>query len=358
MSAFGPAMSVANALLYEGYALYPYRASSLKNRRRFDFGCLFPAPWCDATDQGDASSFRAECLVRARSDATVAIALRFLQLVQRDGWHEAFEREAHVRVSLRAGTTERAAIAFAPIRGDIAASVERIDEDTARIAVVVRNDAACAACPRDEALTRALVSTHALFHVESGRFVSLLEPPPELADAAAKCTNTGVWPVLIGPRDDLLLASPIILYDHPRVADESPGDLFDASEIDEILTLRVLTLTDDEKRAARALDARTRALLERTEALDPASLSKLHGALREAPPARGTRVVLRPRARADVFDLALAGRTATIVGTEVDAEGRAYATVAIDDDPGRDFAEAGLPGHRFFFYMNEIERLP
>jgi len=97
--------------------------------------------------------------------------------------------------------------------------------------------------------------------------------------------------VLIGEAGahDLLLSSPIILYDYPQIAPESPGDLFDGAEIDEILTLRILTLTDDEKAELRQGDAQARALLERTEALGPAELRSLHGGIRQLRPGGGRR---------------------------------------------------------------------
>ncbi|MGH9319741.1 MAG: hypothetical protein ACRD21_28560 [Vicinamibacteria bacterium] len=78
-----------------------------------------------------------------------------------------------------------------------------------------------------------------------------------------------------------MLSSPIILYDYPRVAPESPSDLFDASEIDELLTLSILALTDEEKREMSATDPKARRLLERTSSLTPLELRKLHGAFRD-----------------------------------------------------------------------------
>jgi hypothetical protein len=72
---------------------------------------------------------------------------------------------------------------------------------------------------------------------------------------------------------------------------------------------------------------------------------------------RGDRVRLRPAARADVLDLALRGKTAAIESIEQDLEGRVYFAVSVDDDPGRDFGAAGLPGHRFFFGPDEVEPL-
>jgi hydrogenase maturation protease len=143
---------------------------------------------------------------------------------------------------------------------------------------------------RDDALLRSLVSTHTILVVRGGEFISLLDPPEVWREAAAACRNVGTWPVLVGEEGDhdTMLSSPIILYDYPQVAPESPGDLFDATEIDEILTLRILTLTDEEKRAAAAVDGRVRELLVRTETLAREELLGLHGTV------RGLRPLPRP----------------------------------------------------------------
>jgi hydrogenase maturation protease len=135
-----------------------------------------------------------------------------------------------------------------------------------------------------------LVSTHAVLGVQNGEFLSLLEPPTEMQSFAVQCQNLGVWPVLVGDQGqrDTLLASPIILYDYPQIAPESAGDLFDGTEIDEILSLRILTLTDDEKREIRQSDERAREILERTEAMPAEQFMKLHGALRSLRPLKET----------------------------------------------------------------------
>ena len=83
-----------------------------------------------------------------------------------------------------------------------------------------------------------------------------------------------------------MLSAPIILSDYPQIAPESPGDLFDGTEIDEILTLRIMTLTDAEKQAMIAVDDRV-AVLERTEALAPEQLMRLHGTIRNLRPVLG-----------------------------------------------------------------------
>jgi hydrogenase maturation protease len=171
-----------------------------------------------------------------------------------------------------------------PLDGVVSIRAREVDCGVFRISARVENQTPFdgVAVDRDGALLRSLVSTHVLLGVERGALVSLFDPPDEWRDAAAECRNVGVWPVLVGEDGDrdTMLASPIILYDYPRIAPESPGDLFDGTEIDEILTLRILTLTDQEKRQAVVLDDKARALLARTEALAREQLLGLHGTVR------------------------------------------------------------------------------
>lgn len=315
---------VAAAVLYEGYLLYPYRPSSVKNRQRWTFGGLYPPAYAAAQLGADSAEMRVECVV-AGPAPRVDVRVRFLRLQERSvwkttgaglepaaelvvggrairGWQEAAEAEAAaadlgvaelverphtLRIALPAGRDEEAVPGGAIVRERRA--VEAAIEISARpagagfvLTVRVANETPFAGGTRDDALARALVSTHVILHARGGEFVSLLDPPAEWAGAAAGCRNAGAFPVLVGePGDrDTLLASPIILYDYPQIAPESPGDLFDATEIDEILTLRILTLTDAERREMIAADDRGRALLERTDALDGEQLMRLHGTLR------------------------------------------------------------------------------
>ena len=136
---------------------------------------------------------------------------------------------------------------------------------------------------REVAMSTSFLSTHKVLRCSNAEFVSLMDPPEELRGFAASCKNIGTWPVLAAEskgQSDVLLSSPIILYDYPEISPESAGELFDGTEIDEILALRILTMTDEEKREMRSVDDRTRAILERTESLPPGHFMKLHGAMR------------------------------------------------------------------------------
>jgi hypothetical protein len=331
-------------------------------------------------------------------------------------WEEAIEREVEappLAVGNLAGTPARIDFAFPgnthldPIRmeggritavwvrtalsieGTIGISAESVATDVWRLTVRVENLTPLPAAEREnreQAQRRALASTHTIFAVRDGAFVSLLDPPDDLREAAAQCDNQGTWPVLAGEEGttDNLLSSPIILYDYPQIAPESPGDLFDSTEIDEILILRILAMTDDEKREMAAGDERARALLERTEALTPAELCKLHGVMRNprataaaprdpwaareanSPPAAhatnaarlnvGDRVRLQPKAGGDIMDIALKDKVAIVEAIETDFEDRVHVAVTLIDDPGRDLGLGRYPGHRFFFSPDEVER--
>jgi hypothetical protein len=441
---------IVRAVLYEGYMLYPYRASSVKNRQRWTFGSVYPRVWADWSGS-DASMMQTECVIEGGDDACVTVRPRFLHLIERDvreldepawawmgadewpsrpvvslevggrrfdAWQEAGEQSVEVPMlalgelcaaGLRLPFSLQGSRAVEPlmeadgrvrgtlvrtraaIDGRVECCAERLGERTFRLTVRIVNVTPVSEprhLNRDAAASFALLSCHAVLAVEGAGFVSSIDPPDPLAEAVGACRNIGLWPVLVGSGEqrDTMLAAPIILYDYPQVAPESAGDLFDATEIDEILTLRILTMTDAEKREMSAGDERSRALLERTEKLSAQDLQRLHGALHEvragvaeedddaAPWAEfdakprlacihvggvalqvGSRVVLHPHARADIFDLALRDQIATIESIERDFEDHVHVAVTVDCDPGRDFGLARMPGHRFFFAPDEIE---
>jgi hypothetical protein len=182
-----------------------------------------------------------------------------------------------------------------------------------------------------------MLSTHTMLSVQDGAFVSLLDPPEGYREAALACHNVGTWPVLAGREGErqLMLSSPIILYDYPQIAPESAGDFFDSTEIDEMLTLRVLTLSDDEKQELRNAGDRGRDILERTETLPSEQFGKMHGAIRNLRKAarlefrEGDRVRLRPRKKADIFDIALDGKIAIVESVERDFEDRIHLAVTV-----------------------------
>jgi len=340
---------IAKAVLYEGYMLYPYRPSSVKNQQRWNFGVLCPQSYSEAQKGSEAWTMQTECLVEADSLTTLEIRVRFLQLVARSvgeltkpisespagetpefhlvarlevagrvyqAWQEAVEREvifpvcrveSPVDAPLSQSFTFPASKQFEYLRegeGPITGMIirdqsalhgmldvrsERLRDGFFKISVRISNRTPFAAAhqaSREDALLSSLVSAHTILGVQHGKFVSLLAPPEEATDFAATCKNEGTWPVLVGEEGqcDTLLSSPIILYDYPQIAPESAGDLFDGTEIDEILSLRIMTLTDEEKREMSQSDERARQMLERTETMPVEQLMKLHGVLRNVRP--------------------------------------------------------------------------
>lgn len=320
---------IADAVLYEGYLLYPYRPS-VKNRQRWTFGGLYPRSYSEAQEGTDPSECQTECLVAVEgTSTTVTVRVRFLQLQARrewrgderaeidvPAWQEAVEQEidaGEFALEVLLGWPQRLAFHFPehreeqpsrtpggeilgvttrerrPIEAAVEISAVRVADGLVKLTVRVVNESRFDmgdTSSRDDALMHSLVSTHSILGVRGGAFVSQIDPSEAWKAFASGCRNTGTWPVLVGEpgQTDTMLSAPIILYDYPQIAPESPGDLFDATEIDEILTLRILTLTDEEKSAMAAVDERARALLERTESMGQDQLMGLHGAIRSLRP--------------------------------------------------------------------------
>ncbi|MFD5481355.1 hypothetical protein [Streptomyces hawaiiensis] len=441
--------AVADAVLYEGYLLYPYRRSSTKNRVRWQFGVLFPRDWVEADGpvtpgvSGSADSWyqQTECLLRVRQpgSARVRVRVRYLQMQRKqveeaghrpveslrtgDGtvhltFDEALPRECEVEVPLgellqdgRTVTVGAAAgedIEPLPegagrvvrtreeIRAETSVTAERLSDGLCRIRVRTTNTAPAPhpGTARDEALRRALIATHTLIGGDGVEFVSLIDPPTDLEAPVRACRNEFTFPVLGGETGNtghVLLSAPIILPDHPQVAPESPGDLHDAAEIDEILTLRTMLLTDEEKREARATDPRAAAILDRVDTMPQEVFERLHGAVRSLTPAAptapadrpawwqegaddalcpttdtvlvdgvplggGSRVRLRPRGRgADAQDMFLAGRTAEVAAVFHDVDGSVHLAVTLDDDPAAELNN--WYGRFHYFRPDELEPL-
>jgi hypothetical protein len=302
-----PVRRLADAVLYEGYLLWPYRRSALKNQQRFTFGGVYPPSF------DDRSELRASALIEGEG-AEAEVAVRFLHVVHRQvlaggvpvaeheacgerwvTWDEATEREvAPGPLAVPAGEEREPIPGGALVRswralsGTVEVEHEPLGPGLARIGLRIANTAPWTGTVREDALRHTLCSTHAVLRARGGAWISLTDPPPAHRAAAEACVNDGLWPVLVGAPGsrDTLLASPIILSEHPAIAPESPGDLFDSGEIDQMLVLNILAMTEEERREMRAADPRARAILERTEALGAEEIMRLHGAVRESGLAR------------------------------------------------------------------------
>ena len=352
---------IAEAVLYEGYILYPYRPSAVKNQQRWNFGALCPQSYSLVQGGTEAWTMQTECLAHVSAGTTLDLKVRFLHLLTREvrvpvserafkvtdfrddqvstflsdsdfpvvaslkvngklfqTWQEAVERDvslAGIELSELGSNPQRMPFTFQSsehkeplrdessgeivalivrkqqeIKGEIELTAKRLGADIIKLTIRILNRTPLVDAgqrSRDDALMRSLVSTHTILNVHQGEFVSLLDPPDAFRAFVGGCNNVGTFPVLVGAEGerDCVLSSPIILYDYHQIAPESAGDLFDGTEIDEILTLRIMTLTDEEKIEMRGADERARQILERTEMLPLEQLMKLHGAMRSVHPA-------------------------------------------------------------------------
>ncbi|ORA27709.1 hypothetical protein [Mycobacterium aquaticum] len=429
--------AVADAVLYEGYLLYPYRADSQKNQSRWQFGVLGPTG-AALTGIGEDSVLSAQVLVRAQDRPTLSIVVRFLQLQRRTAerrctghrfkavdelvtargswlsWDEAIEHEIQFgpfdlaelgagqtrRLSVRPGTDieylegGRLVRSRRRLHGELTVASEP-DDGLLRLSVSVTNTAAPASS-KDDAIAVSLIGTHVVASVCGGEFISLLDPPADASAAASRCRHHRCFPVLAGPPEEnrLVLVSPIILYDHPEIAAQSGGALYDSTEIDEILTLRIMTMTDEEKAHARATDPRAAEIIDRCDSMSPEAMLNLHGVLRnphaagepglipELPdgiqwwdpsvdgavdPAvdavlvngvrvsRGSRVRLHPSRRADAQDLFFVDKIARVASVHEDVDGDRHLGVVLDDDPAADLHESY--GRYLYFSPDEVEPL-
>lgn len=322
---------IAEAVLYEGYILYPYRQSALKNQKRWTFGGVYPRAYSESSWGDDPWLMQSQVLVTGDEGTRLGVKVRFLQVADRKvgrysggvlefveelevggqvhrPWEEAIEREVASSPMLKellagqrrlgigipegveeeplteaSGETVGAIVrGWRSLQGTVEVGAERLQEGIFRLTVRITNSAPWDRGDRESTLKHTLVSTHTIMRADGGEFVSLLEPPEEYQEAVRKCENIKTWPVLVGEEGqrDTMLSSPIILYDYPQVAPESPGNLFDGGEMDELLTLSIMTMSDEEKEEMRKTDPRSREILERTEDLSAEELMKLHGTMR------------------------------------------------------------------------------
>ncbi|HEX5297709.1 MAG TPA: hypothetical protein VFW50_12035 [Streptosporangiaceae bacterium] len=347
-----PVRYIADAVLYEGYILYPYRASSQKNQSRWQFGVVM-APGYAAAEESETSVTQTECVLEHTGQPSVTVLLRFLQVQRRtaqDGtaWDEAVEREVEVTADAAALSGAGVVHAFdveggedrsdgvvrrrEPLAGAITVRAAEVPGPwrAVRLHVQVENRTGLDDTPRsrDAALPTALVAAHTILVVTGGDFISMTDPPEWAAPAVAQCRNEGGWPVLADPDGGrkVMLSSPIILYDYPELAAESPGELYDGTEIDEILTLRTLALSDAEKAEARATDPRAAALLDRVESMDAQTMAQLHGTIRSLRPMAGRPAAGQP-------DPLAPWKTSTVDAGPVDAGPAGFGPVPMPDAP-------------------------
>lgn len=329
---------IADAVLYEGFLLFPYHKGALKNQMPHQFGVVMPLGYADPSEP---NAFHAEFGMICQDEApAIRGALRFLEAGE-----ETVEREVFFEFDPARGRSEQM-FACGAVHGRIVFEAERT-ADCIRVALDACNDSPIdPGATRNTALRKALVSAHVVLEARGGTFISLIDPPLGTAELAARCRNERFFPVLAGETDDgsqtspVLLVSPIVLYDFPKVAQGSPGPTFDGTEIDELLSLSVAALSDDERARARATHPEVARMVDRAE-------------MRAIAP--GWHVRVRPKGRADVWDDIVDGKTARVVDVKTDVDGKRYVGVLFDDDPASEMHQ--WYGRSFFYGVDEVEPL-
>ena len=342
---------LVSSLLYEGYALYPYTPGATKNATPTPFGIVYPPSYAEL----NASAFekaRIQCVLEGAGE--VSAEVRFLQASGTR--HQADER----RIELDA--PGRYEFAFPPLSGRVRLSVDEREDGRRLVTCCVHNTTELAdpEVTRAEALALSFLSTHVVVRTSSGRFISPLQDGGD---------HVNSYPVLATPEDDVVLGAAIVLPDHPQLAPESRGNLFDSTEIEEALLLHVQALSDAERAEIAQQDPAVQAMVERAAAATPEDLLRLHGRVTLRDPRegeqeataggvtfrRGMQVVLRPDPERDPYDRMLHGRTATIerIYLDYDDHARVNLAVSIDDDPARELMRD--TGRYHFFKPEEVE---
>jgi hypothetical protein len=352
---------LVDTLLWEGHQLYPYTPSATKNATPTPFGIVDPAAYA-AGSPHTFDRLKLQCI--ATGTAAFSATVHFLQ-----------GAEAQRVELLEEGTVE---LASGPVRGRAWMTTEDFG-GLVRVTVAVENTTEVAdGLTRTEALASSLLSTHVVVRCGTGgRFMSPISPPEDAATAVLTCANVNTFPVLATAADDAVLGAAIMLPDHPEIAPESRGSLFDSTEIEEALLLHVLALSDGERRELGDADPAVKAMIARAVSATPQDIMDLHGrvTVKDPGPAqdgadtdvrgeeaivvdgrsftRGGRVVLRPERNRNAQDHLLEGRSATIERILIDYDDAVHLCVTVDDDPGQDLMRD--IGRYLYFKPTEVE---
>jgi hypothetical protein len=352
---------LVDSLLYEGYALYPYTPGATKNATPTPFGIVYPPAYARGLPTTH-DHLELRCLVEGEGEITAEV--RFLLP----------SGERHVAEAERIEGVAECELGAVSVRTTL--HVAGTDARRRQVSFRVENRTEVAdGLERGEALRFSLISTHPILRVTGGgRFVSQLEAP---------CDSVNTWPVLASPDDDVMIGAAIVLPDHPQIAPESRGNLFDNTEIEEALLLHVHALSDAERAEIGQQDEAVREMVDRALAAGPEDVLKLHGRVelrdpvtREPPrpsaavrdPTRGLpevevdgalfrrggRVVVRPGIEADLQARMLEGRTVTVERIHRDYDGRVHLGVSVDE-PGHEVMRE--TGRFLWFFPPELEVL-
>ncbi|MEZ5076739.1 MAG: hypothetical protein R2725_04790 [Solirubrobacterales bacterium] len=365
---------LVDSLLYEGYALYPYTPGATKNATPTPHGIVYPPAYAVANPAA-AAMLRVEVIAEHEEGTAISASVRFLQAS--GDRHQGMERTLRLghepieEILGADGVGARFELdAAARVCGRARLRAEQLEPGVARVRLCVHNETEAPGgerLDRAAALRRSLISTHVVLRLGAGRFISPVENEGPRAAAVATCENVNTWPVLASPGDDVVLGASMYLPDHPRIAPESLGGLFDNTEIEEALLLHVQTLSEEERQAIGDQDPKVRETIERAERATPEQMLGLHGRLEPGHPQlgeprvyadgrtfeRGDSIVLRPRRGGDPYDAILAGRRARIERIYVDHEEGVHLGITVDDDPGQDLMRES--GRYLFFKPEEVE---
>jgi hypothetical protein len=349
---------LVDTLLYEGYALYPYTPGATKNATPTPFGIVYPSAYAESLDTTH-DHLELQCVLEGGGE--VSAEVRFLAP---SGERHRAEEQRIVGVGdfEAGGLSVRTRLAVTPR-----------DDGRQLVSYRVENRTAAArGMDRAAAIGRSLISTHPMVSVKGGRFISQLEAP---------CDSVNTWPVLASPEDDVMLGTAIVLPDHPQIAPESRGNLFDNTEIEEALVLHVQALSDGERAELEHQDPAVKEMIERAGSVTPDELLKLHGRVEVRDPVtrepprpsadvrdptrglpdaevdgvvfrRGGKVVVRPGLEADLQARMLEGRTVTIERIYRDYDGKIHLGVSVDQ-PGQEIMRD--TGRFLWFFPPEVE---
>ncbi|MDQ5830210.1 MAG: hypothetical protein M3324_10210, partial [Actinomycetota bacterium] len=222
------AKKIAEAVLYEGYLLWPYRRSARKNQQRWTFGGVYPRAYSEARGEDDPWIMQTQCLVVGDGETTVEVKVRFLHVTERKvgrknaggtlefvdelrvgkerylSWDEATEREIavgrfelseleslkRIDIDIPEGSREEPLTepaggevagalvrGWRALRGTVEVVAEPLREGVFRVTVRITNTTPWGGEDRESTLKQTFVSTHTALEVENGEFVSLIDPP-------------------------------------------------------------------------------------------------------------------------------------------------------------------------------------
>src|SRR5579862_304951 len=251
---------IINTLLYEGYSLFPYHRSSVKNQKPAPFGVIYPRAYHAYNPQA-AAEIQSQCIVLGKESFSVHITVCFLHLARTNtsGW-QTVERRIETDDAIAPELlikSEKVPFYFdaenvnemLPIGGEVIVKTEAVEDiDNAfKISVNVYNTSSLINAKnvsRDEALCQSFLSSHIILTATNGEFISVQDPPDGFSLEIQRCENKGTWPILIDEANRTILCSPIIVYDHPKIHPQSKTDLFDSTEIEEALMLHFAAMSD------------------------------------------------------------------------------------------------------------------